>query len=60
MPFTNSGCSSTFRCWGERSVTRLGRRSHVFRSFVLTMPAAATAAERSLDVVSLLSEQNTP
>lgn len=45
---------------GLRLVTRFGRRSQVLRSLVRTMPAAATAADRSLTEVSLLSEQNTP
>ena len=45
---------------GERSVLRFGRRSQFCKSFVRTMPAAATAADKSLLVRSLLSEQNTP
>lgn len=44
----------------ERRVRKFGSRSHVFRSLVRTMPAAATAALRSFTLVSLLSEQNTP
>ena len=56
----NGGSRSTLRCCGLRLVTRLGRRSHVFRSLVRTIPAAATAALRSGLAVSLLSEQKMP
>ena len=60
MPLTKLGSRSTLRCWGLRRVTRLGSRSQVLRSRVRTMPAAATAADRSGLEASLLSEQNTP
>ena len=54
------GANWTFLCWGLLRVFRLSSLSQCSRSFVLTIPAAATAADRSFDVVSLLSEQYTP
>ena len=45
LPSTNSGCSTTLRCWLLHC--RSGSRCQVFRSCVRAMPHAATAALKS-------------
>ena len=58
LPFTNSGCNTTFLCCGD-GVFISGNLVQVFKSVVLTKPAWATAEDVSPGSASgsFLSEQ---
>jgi hypothetical protein len=61
FPSTNSGCSTTFLCWGD-FVRRSGSRSHLTGSLVRAIPHCATAEDVSHcgTFLSFRSVQNSP